>query len=165
MAQGIIQFKAIVPKKLDVDAVLWEVRQELQREGDIERRMLEKTTRTWRHRVEFETKVDLSTNDATVKVWTRDDIYNWLNNGVPRRRIYARRARFLQFRYPFRPKTHTRIIGSGAGGVGDNWARKRSVNWPGIKARRFYEEVQKRRKTQFYKNIQAALTRGLRKAR
>lgn len=164
MPRGAFSFRPIHWKQLNLGAVEAEVYKELEREGDIVRRMYESTTRTWTHRPKFWKAVGRGPGKAGVRVYTDDPIYAYVDYGTKPHVIRARRARFLSFCWPSKAKTTPRIIGSHAGSVGNNWARKVQVYHPGTKAREFTSEILGRRWQFFPKNIQAAIDKGLRRA-
>jgi hypothetical protein len=165
MPRGAFAWKAIPWQRLRVEDVEAEVYKELDHEGDIMRRMYESTTRTWNHRPKFWKAVGRGPGKAGVRVYTDDLIYLFTDYGTKRHPITARRAPYLVWRWPSKAKTTRRVIGSHAGSVGKNWASKKRVMHPGTKAREFTPEILKHRQQWFPGNMQAAIDKGLRRAR
>ena len=47
------------------------------------------TTRTWKHKVKFETLVSLKPPGPTILIGTDDQVWNWLNEGTRPHPIFA----------------------------------------------------------------------------
>lgn len=134
----------------------------------------QKTTRTWKHKVEFTRmvtvgnpaggsltkKVTGSASGVSVEVSTDDEIYGYVDEGTRKHVIKARRAPYLQFRYPTKAKTKPRVIGSTAGKVGNNFASRKQVMHPGTAAREFSKTIRVKWTPQFRKEMDAALKRA-----
>ena len=99
-----------------------------------------KTTATWRHKPRF---IKIRTARG-VQIVTSDKIYQWTDRGTKPHIIEAKNAPMLIFRWPYKAATRVRIISSRNASVGNNWARKFSVNHPGTKPRHFTDEITKR---------------------
>ena len=159
-----IKFKPIIPPKINPEAYKLEVLKALDREIQIDKRMLEKTTTTWKKpRPVFKTKSKVG-NDAEARVWTEDDRWNWTDQGTDPHYIVARNSPYLKFATGGKPKTRVRTLGSGRGKRGKNWVQKKVVRHPGTKAREWSQEVIKRRRAYFLRDMEKANARGVRKA-
>jgi len=159
-----IKFKAIIPPKINPDLYKVEVLKALDREIQIDKRMLQKTTKTWKSpKPVFKTKSKVG-NDAVARVWTEDDRWNWTDQGTKAHYIVARRAPYLVFPTGGKPKTKVRKLGSGRGKRGKNWRRKKVVRHPGTKAREWSQEVIKRRRKYFVRDMDRANEKGARRA-
>lgn len=99
-----------------------------------------KTTRTWRHKPRFYSK----RTAKGVTINTDSAIYGYVDFGTRPHVIKARRAPFLVFRWPYKAATKPRVIASYKAQTGPNWAKRKQVNHPGIKARNFTDEITKR---------------------
>lgn len=103
---------------------------------DIARRTQEvfgMTTATWSHRPTFQS-VSVGMDERLV--YTVDQQYAWVNDGVKKHTIVAQSARALAFQVHFVPKTTPGIVGSGGGSrSGPVIFRKRARM--SIKARHF----------------------------
>ena len=108
----------------------------------------QRTTRTWDHKPQFLTEVNTSRNQYEVMVGTDDEIFGFVDRGTrvgkSRYPITPKRAKALRFWSESRPKTTPGHIGSGAGGKGGELQFRQLVMHPGIKPRRFTEQIQKK---------------------
>jgi len=164
--------KAVRPRKrIDAEKFAVAIMAELDKQGQIAKRMYKKTTRTWKPpRPVF--KVDVvyakppgprggrESRPASVHVYTTSDKYKWVDYGTKPHIIRPRRAKYLKFRVGFRAKTRVRVIGSRRGRRFGSWVSVSKVRHPGTKAREFTKEIQKRRRRPFYK----AMFRAIEKA-
>lgn len=171
MASSVFQIKAIRPRKrIDAEAWAKDIEAAMQREGDIVKRMYEKTTRTWSDpKPEFKTKVVREARGPrggrggaySVCTWTDDQKFIWVDHGTkgpyP---IRAKNKPYLIFKVGGKPKTRPRIIGSGAGKPGTTLIITKEVTHPGIKAREFSDEIRKRRRPKFFKNMKLAMEKA-----
>jgi hypothetical protein len=153
-----------------------ELEKALDEEAGIVLRMFQRTTKTWKHRPKFYTRVsrppykDLGgAQDVKIIVGTTDEIYGYVNHGTKGPYKIPKTPKtgkdFLIFTWGGKPKTKHRVIGSTAGTPGTKWAKKRQVTHPGIEAREFDLEIAKRRRKQWYKKMQAAIDRGAARAK
>ena len=160
-----IKFKAITPPEINPDIYKLEMLKALDREIQIDKRMLQKTTTTWKSpKPVFKTKSKVTNKQAEARVWTEDERWNWTDQGTKPHYIAARRAKYLTFTVGGRPKTKVRTLGSGRGSRGKTWRRTKVVRHPGTKARKWSQEVIKRRRSYFLKQMGEANERGARKA-
>lgn len=95
---------------------------------------LQKTTRTWKHKVLFTIKIDKS-GGGEVTVYTDNEIYGYVNYGTKPHIIRPRNAKRLAFYTPFKAKTRVRFLGSGNGLRGKNLVLSQEVHHPGTEAR------------------------------
>lgn len=171
----VVQVKAVIPPKLNPEVFEQEIGDALEEEGGILKRMYEKTTRTWKTNVEFDIETSQqspgprggkSSKTARVEVTTDSDVFLWVDQGTAPHIIRPKRpGRRLRFRVGgFKPKTKVRTIGSGKGKAGRDWVSPDQVRHPGTKARKFTQEIEKRRRRPFFKKMNAAIQRANRKA-
>lgn len=123
--------------------VEYQLSKELQREGEIVRRMYVSTTRTWFHKPNFTIEVNQSGENFTVTVYTDSKIYLAVDGGTD--------IRYDVMSIDFEPKTHPRVIGSRKGKGGRAYVGKDPRL--GIEAREFTEEIADRRYQYFYNNM------------
>jgi len=172
---GVFLVKAIRPKKkIDGEGFNLAILSALNDEGEICRRMYKQTTRTWKSpKPVFKLVARIGkggprggkqSNSGIVEVYTTDQVYQWVDFGTkgpyP---IVPKRGPYLRFLVGGSPKTHPRVIGSGAGSAGNQWVTKRIVYHPGIRAREFTDEIRKRRRPYFYANMKRAIAKAQRK--
>jgi hypothetical protein len=167
----VFQVKAIRPRKrIDAEGFELAILAALREEGEIVKRMYEKTVRTWsspKPVFKIEARIGaggprggISSDSAIVNVFTTDQKYLWVDLGTQPYVIRPRNALFLRFTVGGRPKTRPRVIGSGAGSRGSQWVTTRLVRHPGIKAREFTDEITKRRRRPFLRNMEIAFQRA-----
>ena len=160
-----LKFKAIVPPKINPDLYKMEILKALDKEIQIDKRMLQKTVTTWKSpKPFFKTQSKVTNQQAEARAWTDDERWNWTDQGTKPHYIVARRAKYLTFATGGRPKTKVRTLGSGRGSRGKNWRRTKVVRHPGTTARLWSQEVIKRRRNYFLRYMREANERGARKA-
>jgi hypothetical protein len=162
--------KGIKPAKLNIDAYRLEILNQLRAEGRVQKKELDKTTRTWKgEKPKFETLVGLERPPGSASVLTgpsgSDKAVNkwvWLNGGT--------RIRWALMSKDWQSKTRPRWFGSGRGSGRVLIAGKRAMTRrgiaprPGIEARGWSEDLQKRRKRPFTRGMVKAMQRASRKA-
>lgn len=114
---------------------------------------LQKTTATWKHKVDF---VITPIPDG-FQVDTSDEIWGYVDKGTKPHIIVPRHAKILSFGPGSRPKTAVKVIGSTAGAPGGAKVVAHKVNHPGTDAREFTETVQTKWDAELPKRISAAL--------
>lgn len=147
------------PKKPNFDAracaanIRARLLKEITREGEIQKRMFERTVRTWSSlsKPVFVVKIVKSTNELSVKVSTDSDIYRFISEGT--------KVRFATMTKNYKPKTRSRVIGSRRGHAGLAFVNKKRP-MPGIEAREFKEEIADRRRNPFNSNMMRKYTEG-----
>jgi len=159
-----MKFKAIVPPKMNPDLYKLEMLKALDREIQIDKRMLQKTTTTWKSKPVFKTESKVTNKQAEARAWTEDDRWNWTDQGTKPHYIVARRAKYLTFATGGKPKTRVRTLGSGRGSRGKNWRRAKVVKHPGTEARLWSQEVVKRRRAYFLRDMGNANAKGAARA-
>jgi len=126
------------------------LRKTLRAEGKIDKRMLQKTTATWKGtKPRFkviekvtprELSVEVVPSGAGAKKWW------WLQDGTRAHIIRPKkRGGRLFFRTGFKPKTKIGKLKSGRGARGKNWASAKQVRHPGTKARLWRFTVRRKR--------------------
>lgn len=103
------------------------------------------TTQTWETPVKFEIE---AVKQGVREVFTTNKIYLYVNHGT--------RVRYATMTPDFQPKTTPRLIRSRRGAGGVAYVRKDRPR-PGIKARKFDEEIAKKWRKQLPKTLQRAI--------
>lgn len=157
-------FKPIRPKKLKIDAFRLEF---LTAMHEIEREVLKefkKTTETWDHQPEWETAISL-VGGPSVLVGTDDEIYRWVNDGVPEHDIVPKKAGgVLAFKRGYKAKTSVGVIASRRGGKFGKRVVREYVTHPGIEARNFDKVIKKAYEKRFKKRIEKAMKIAVQKS-
>lgn len=98
-------------------------------------RLLKNPTESWTHKPDF--TIREFDRGYGRSVTTTHNLYRFVNNGVRRRIIRAKRARVLRFYPGSSPKTIPDSLRPRTGARGYAPAFAKFVRWPGIKARHF----------------------------
>lgn len=132
-----------------------EVRRINQATAKAMKRSFQQTTRTWQHDVAFHQMTEMEP-DPTVLVYTTDAIYGYVSGGTRVRRALMSRD--------FSPKTRPGVLDSrpGSGGV---VFISRKLARPGIQARRFPEQVEKKHAKTYQRDVERAISRALERRR
>jgi len=147
-----VRFKAVYPKKMmSVDAYRLEFLTALHKAERELKVLFGKTTRTWKRKVQFTSKISLRNQSPTVEVWTDDEIYGYISNGTS--------VRYATMTNPFVSKTKVKWIGSRKG-VGGMLFVSRKHPRPGIKAREFDTTIADRYKRSFAKLLKEAIIKA-----
>lgn len=159
-------FKTILARqKKFVEA---EVNQELMRSGQELRTDHEKVVRDWVHKPTFRAELDTRAAVRTVKIVPKGvhkAIWYYVDRGTKPHIIRAKNKPFLAFQTGYSARTApVAKFGVGTGQKFGAWRRKKEVNHPGTKARKFTETFLKELSPPFPDRIQAAVKRGLNKA-
>jgi hypothetical protein len=160
---------------INVNAVRMELLNALRAEGREIRQDLQKTTKTWKHRVKFEMKVSLrrTSGSGYVEVWTDDEIYGYVNNGTPPHLmgpILPVRKKVLKIPTGgTRPKTRPGVMRSYKGGSKGPYifAKKTKMfTHPGSEPRDFTVTIRNKiyKSGRFQKRIDEAVSRGIARA-
>jgi hypothetical protein len=103
--------KAVLPKKFDVKS-LTDVVDVVAKQFSVDaKKELLQPTSTWNHSVCFEQKIITTRGKVTVTIFTKDDIYRFLDQGT--------KVRYATMTPDFSPKTRVRTLSasSGIGGL------------------------------------------------
>jgi hypothetical protein len=141
--------------------IVTKLRRALTKEAQIQKRMLQKTTKTWRGtKPKFRSLTEVTSEGITIFIFpTGSEMavnkFIWLDQGTKERWAVMSRG--------WRSKTQTRVLGSrgGRGRVviaGRKAMRRRNIGVrPGIQARMWTQEVVKRRERRFVETMQRDL--------
>lgn len=121
------------------------------------RRDFQYTTATWKEFVRFEIVKDR----RGYRVFTKDDIYRFVDLGTRPHIIRAKRAKVLAFQGGYAAKTRPGVIGSTGGGPSGGMQYAAEVHHPGTKARRFTKIIYAKHQKTTGPRIQRAIKRGL----
>lgn len=148
----------IMPKAIFSDAISDEVIPEYEKEAKIVLKMFRKIVRTWNRKPRFIIKgsygnfgreIDLVIGPIVTSEAGKKFVY--LDQGTS--------VRHAIMSNPFVPKSRVRKIGSWRGAGGAVFV-SRQVRQPGIKARKWTDEIRKRRTSPFQTKVKRAVARG-----
>lgn len=156
----VFQMKQIKPAALKRDALRLQL---LTAVRDAEREIkkdFQQTTKTWKNKPKFESIVSLKDGPSVI-VGTDNEIYTYVDEGTRPHPIVARRAKSLAFRWggkgSYRAKTQVRVIDSFSGGATGKTVFPKAVQHPGTKARKFADEIEKRRRPWYKRRMEQAM--------
>lgn len=121
---------------------------------------LESITGTWTHKVDFRVEVRIFGGDAVARITTRDKIFHFINEGT--------RVRYALMSPDWKSKTAPGRLRSGSGrgrvlyiGKRKPW-RKSRKRWPrpGIKARAYMTDAQRRATRKFQREASMIKFKG-----
>lgn len=95
------------------------------------------------------------------QIYTKSDIYRFVNDGTKKHRIDAKKAKALTIKVGGAPKTRAGLIGSGPGHPGGGVAFAKWVMHPGIKPRHFNKAIKAKWQKLFPKLLQDAINAAL----
>lgn len=157
------QVKAIKPKKMRIDQVRLELLNALRKEGKEVKALYEQTTSTWKgDKPKFESLIGLTRNDATVVTGpTGSDKavnkFRWLDEGT------SKRWAVMSSNWSSKTKPGSLKSSSGSGRVVVVGKRRMKQPRPGIKARKWTEQIHKQRRKKFTQRMIKAKNKGMRK--
>src|SRR4030042_52094 len=160
-----IFWKEIKPAKLKVDAFRLEFLSAIR---SIERpiqKEFEKTTETWEHEVKFTKQISLR-GGPSLLVGTDDEIYRYVNDGVPSHYIGPKvSGGMLVFKKGYKAKTSAGVIGSVTGGKFGTYTRRKEIpEHPGNEARKFDAIIYEVWKPKFKRLMEEAMKKGAMKS-
>lgn len=126
-----------------------------------------KTTATWNHKPEFESKIQIGQGAVKMTIGTDDEVYGYVDAGTKPHIIRAKTKRGLRFLGRTRrskPKTTPNVVSSVPGQRGEGWTRKDAVKHPGTKARKFSKWIAKTTQKELNREIKNALARFTRRS-
>lgn len=118
------------------------------------------TVKTWKdkNKPTFNPQVRQTKNTFSAEVSTGAKIYRFVSGGTKRHPIPKKfPAKILRFKGGYEAKTEPGRISSRSGGPFGPWVSKKSVMHPGIKARKFDEQIKEFREKSFEQLMLAAL--------
>jgi hypothetical protein len=159
-------FKTILARQkklveVETDYELRATGQELKTNND-------KVVRSWNHKPTFRVEYNKSASFKTVKIVAQGRhkaIWGYVDLGTKPHVIRAKNKPFLAFQSGYSARTApVAKFNQGTGQKFGAWKRKKQVNHPGNKPRKFSETFFKELSPPFPDRIQAAVKRGLNKA-
>lgn len=115
------------------------------------------TTRTWKNKPTFV----IEKRPFERLIYTTDKVYGIVSAGARPHKIRARNAPMLAFQWggpgSYKPKTQPLSIASRAGGATGPIVRRKEVNHPGHKARKFPEAIGKKWDERAPRQLQRAI--------
>jgi hypothetical protein len=157
----VFQMKQIRPQKLNNAAMRKQLTAAMKEAATEIHQDFRATTKTWKKKPKFVKEMDLSGPGPVVIVGTDNEVYTYVDEGTRPHPIYPRRAKALKFRWggkgSYRPKTQVRVIDSFSGGATGKMVSFKSVWHPGTKARKFADEIEKRRRPWYKRRMEQAM--------
>jgi len=123
------------------------------------------TTGTWKHKVKWQHEHLILPDVVSVKVWTTDEIYKYVDEGTKPHIISPKNKPRLAFMVGGSPKTQPGMDTAGPGSPGTKLVVLpvgMSVHHPGTKARNFTKEIRKHHSKDFYSRIDKAMRKWIR---
>ncbi len=160
----VVLVKAIKAPRLQSDAMRLVLLNAMRAAGKwLVKTDFKQTTRTWKHKVDFETLISLKPPGPTILIGTDDKVWNMLNEGTRPHRIMAgiftgkSNKKALAFPSRFKPKTKRGTLRSTAGFKGGPTTVVPYVQHPGTEAREWGQLIGKRRQRWFQKQMERAM--------
>jgi len=145
--------KPINAKYFDLDGIADKIGKVLNKYAEKAEQDFDNTTKTWKHDINFEKEVTLRGNKMEVSVFTKSDIFRFVNDGTA--------VRFATMTPDFRPKTKPGSLRSSSGRGGLQYVNKQYPR-PGIKPREFTDTIVEKHDKKFVNDIQKASASGAR---
>lgn len=161
-----ILMRAIKPTKPFQSSIF---RDEVKKEADAIRKDIlddfQRTTKTWKDKPVFASKVDMGADvgGVRIQVATDDPIYGYVDEGTRPHDIYPKRKRALAFQSKYKAKTQPNVILSTPGGASGDTLVRPHVHHPGTKARHFVQIIKRSYAPEFQRRIKNALERAARR--
>lgn len=151
-----MSFKPIVAKNLPPEKMLKALRKVVKAEAKFADTLFGLTYKTWENKPTFfqdfkESSEQMVASTLTSGTGSKNNPYPFITRGTS--------VRFALMTDDFSPKSKVGFIGSGRGRGGVVYVDKRRPR-PGIKARKYEEEIAKREQPKFEKRGQVALDGG-----
>lgn len=147
--------RAIIPKPLDVAAMLATLATGVQIEGEIINREYQKTTRTWKNKPEHDIIFKQTKQKISSLNITDNKIYFFLHGGT--------KVRYAVLSRDWVSKTTPRFIGSGTGRGRVLFVSKKHPR-PGIEAREWTDVIAKNRTKPYKANMEKLMVKIANKA-
>ncbi len=123
-----------------------------------------KTVRTWDTKPRFIKRGPVQkTAGPEANVGTDSEIYLFVDSGTKAHLIRPRNVGLLRFQSGYTAKTRVRVVGSRGGGPRGPFVTAKSVRHPGTKARKFADEISRRRVKNLRNLTRLAINRSLRR--
>jgi hypothetical protein len=154
-----------LPKNLNVHNVYGEMQRELEKYNKDVLLDFHATTGTWKHQPKFQSDVSVLPDIVSVKVWTDDEIYGYVDKGTRPHIIRPRKpGGRLFFKVGGTPKTQPGQDTAGPGSPGTKLVAASEVHHPGTKARNFTKEIRLHHQKDFYNRIDKAIRKWARES-
>jgi hypothetical protein len=148
-----------------VHNVYGQLQRELEAYGKDVKLDFDATVVTWKHKPTFKVDVLVLPDIVSCKVWTEDQIYQWVDEGTkgpyPIPKIPSK-TKGLAFMVGGEPKTRPNVDTAGPGRPGNKLVVLpvgMQVQHPGIEPRNFTKNIRKWHSKDFYKRIDKAIAR------
>lgn len=123
-----------------------------------------KTTKTWKHNVDFKGVVKDEPEQISVSTSTNDKIYGYVDQGTRPHIIKPKKAKALFFASKFKPKTKPHVINSTQGQQGERDTHAMVVHHPGTDARYFARDIQAKYQPILKSRMEKAITKAARES-
>jgi len=156
-----------LPKNLNVHNVYGEMQRELEKYVKDVKLDFDATVATWDRKPVFQTDVSVLPDIVSVKVWTDDEIYGYVDKGTKSRDIKPKPGKRLAFWVGGTPKTRPRQDTAGPGSPGTKLIVLPvgvPVHKHAIKARNFTKEIRLHHQKDFYNRIDKAIRKWVRES-
>ena len=148
-----LRLEVIVPKEgiADVPRLMRVVESSLNEAADGVKMQFNRTTLSWKERPEFV----IESRPGERSIYTTNKIYRFVSGGTRVRRVVMTKG--------FKSKSHPGSMYSGVGRGGVAFGPSMKIARPGIEARKFDEQVQKRWQKELPTQLQRAIDTEFRK--
>jgi len=136
-----IKMSATFPKLQNANVLLQVLTHGAQELGQLIKEDFEETTKTWTHKPDFQIVLVKVAEGTLINVFTQDTIYSYVSEGTRPHVIVPKNANWLKFPRQYKAKTNVGIISSTTGGHYGAPTFRKSVQHPGIEARKFAETI------------------------
>jgi hypothetical protein len=152
-----IKFKVTVPKdllNLHIDRRVTEIESTITDTLKLSKIQYEHTTSTWAHKPKFTISHFRRTgNSISRDIYTKDEVYGYLDDGTRGHMVRPRRARRLRFQPNYTTKTQRWWLGSRIGGSYGPFAYSRGHYVRGIQAREYTKIIADLREPWFAEQV------------
>ena len=156
-----VAWKTIQPRVLNVKEMNDSLSRGMKKSRDKMLQMFKRTTKTWKHKVTFETAMGETFGNRFVSVWTSDKIYEYVDKGTQEHIILPKKpGGVLAFRGVYKAKTTPGVLDAHGGGSSGPTIFSRGVIHPGTEARGFSELIQGEMEKEFEETMGEALSKA-----
>lgn len=155
-----VMFEAIKPNNIKAEVFIDELETAAKSVADGMLRDYQAGVAGWKHRVKFNTGVEVERQGVRIWVDTDDKIYAYVHEGTGPHVIKAKNAPSLVFQSGYNAKTKPGQIKSTTGGPYGDTVFTKSVNHPGNAGRFFTKPIKEKWRPFFRRQIERALKKA-----
>lgn len=152
---ALVRFTPILPKKANVGDLRQGVRRAAGRTNQLVTQQFERTTRTWRNKPRFTSKIEETGTSIIADTGTESEIYGYVSNGTS--------IRYAVMTPDFVSKTVPHVVSSRAGAGGLSHFNFRQPR-PGIEARRFDDAIVRQQTRTIQRILQEEIDRAVKES-